>query len=141
MRTDGLLPGKVPEGVIWGTAADLQRVFVVPSAPIGKAGDGSLPVLAAGAVGKGRVKGGCWVGGMWLLSHLGSLSCVTGDAGDIEIPVLRQGPDLSSPTSVWCATRTSDPPSASPGVDYIPTSRKIEFRPGKTEEVRSHFDP
>ncbi|NXS55143.1 FRAS1 protein, partial [Brachypteracias leptosomus] len=55
-------------------------------------------------------------------------------AGTIEIPVLRQGPDLSSPVSVWCATRTSDPPSASPAVDYVPTSRKIEFRPGKTEE-------
>ncbi|KAM7021681.1 LOW QUALITY PROTEIN: extracellular matrix organizing protein FRAS1 [Passerculus sandwichensis] len=55
-------------------------------------------------------------------------------AGRIEIPVLRQGPDLSTPTSVWCATRTSDPPSASPGVDYVPSSRKIEFRPGKTEE-------
>ncbi|KAF4802764.1 hypothetical protein TURU_022239 [Turdus rufiventris] len=55
-------------------------------------------------------------------------------AGHIEIPVLRQGPDLSTPTSVWCATRTSDPPSASPGVDYVPSSRKIEFRPGKTEE-------
>ncbi|OWK55263.1 Extracellular matrix protein FRAS1 [Lonchura striata] len=55
-------------------------------------------------------------------------------AGHIEIPVLRQGPDLSTPVSVWCATRTSDPPSASPGVDYVPSSRKIEFRPGKTEE-------
>ncbi|XP_053831515.1 extracellular matrix organizing protein FRAS1 [Vidua macroura] len=55
-------------------------------------------------------------------------------AGHIEIPVLRQGPDLSTPMSVWCATRTSDPPSASPGVDYVPSSRKIEFRPGKTEE-------
>ncbi|OXB58880.1 hypothetical protein ASZ78_012724 [Callipepla squamata] len=55
-------------------------------------------------------------------------------AGNIEIPVLRHGPDLSTPTSVWCATRTSDPPSASPGVDYVPSSRKIEFRPGKTEE-------
>lgn len=77
---------------------------------------------------------------MWQLSHLGPLSCATGDAGTIEIPVLRQGPDLSTPVSVWCATRTSDPPSASPGVDYIPSSRKIEFRPGKTEEVRSRFD-
>ncbi|KAM6401739.1 extracellular matrix organizing protein FRAS1 isoform 2-T2 [Pluvialis apricaria] len=55
-------------------------------------------------------------------------------AGNIEIPVLRQGPDLSTPVSVWCATRTSDPPSASPGIDYVPSSRKIEFRPGKTEE-------
>ncbi|KFU86504.1 Extracellular matrix protein FRAS1, partial [Chaetura pelagica] len=55
-------------------------------------------------------------------------------AGNVEIPVLRQGPDLSSPISVWCSTRASDPPSASPGVDYVPSSRKIEFRPGKTEE-------
>ncbi|KAM6269950.1 LOW QUALITY PROTEIN: extracellular matrix organizing protein FRAS1 [Porphyrio hochstetteri] len=55
-------------------------------------------------------------------------------AGSIEVPVLRQGPDLSTPVSVWCATRPSDPPSASPGTDYIPSSRKIEFRPGKTEE-------
>uniref|UniRef100_A0A8C4U634 VWFC domain-containing protein n=1 Tax=Falco tinnunculus TaxID=100819 RepID=A0A8C4U634_FALTI len=55
-------------------------------------------------------------------------------AGNIEIPVLRQGPDLSTPVSVWCATRTSDPPSASPGIDYVPSSRKIDFRPGKTEE-------
>ncbi|GAB0189453.1 extracellular matrix organizing protein FRAS1 [Grus japonensis] len=55
-------------------------------------------------------------------------------AGSIEIPVLRRGPDLSTPISVWCATRTSDPPSASPGIDYVPSSRKIEFRPGKTEE-------
>ncbi|KAE8291739.1 Extracellular matrix protein FRAS1 Precursor [Larimichthys crocea] len=56
------------------------------------------------------------------------------DAGTIEIPVLRHGSDLSSVTSVWCATRPSDPPSASPGVDYIPSSKKVEFKPGKTEE-------
>ncbi|XP_041644401.1 extracellular matrix protein FRAS1 [Cheilinus undulatus] len=56
------------------------------------------------------------------------------DAGTIEIPVLRHGSDLSSVTSVWCATRPSDPPSASPGVDYIPSSKKVEFKPGKTQE-------
>ncbi|KAF7205299.1 extracellular matrix organizing protein FRAS1 isoform X2 [Nothobranchius furzeri] len=59
------------------------------------------------------------------------------DAGTIEIPVLRRGSDLSSVTSVWCATRLSDPPSASPGVDYIPSSKKVEFKPGKTEETCS----
>ncbi|KAM7415601.1 hypothetical protein PAMA_017903 [Pampus argenteus] len=59
------------------------------------------------------------------------------DAGTIEIPVLRHGSDLSSMTSVWCATRPSDPPSASPGVDYIPSSKKVEFKPGKTEETCS----
>ncbi|XP_035766601.1 extracellular matrix protein FRAS1 [Neolamprologus brichardi] len=59
------------------------------------------------------------------------------DAGTIEIPVLRHGSDLSSLTSVWCATRPSDPPSASPGVDYIPSSKKVEFKPGKTDETCS----
>ncbi|XP_039614478.1 extracellular matrix protein FRAS1 isoform X1 [Polypterus senegalus] len=59
------------------------------------------------------------------------------DAGVVEIRVIRQGTDLSAATSVWCATRPSDPPSASPGVDYIPSSKKVEFRPGKTEEVCS----
>ncbi|XP_037832589.1 extracellular matrix protein FRAS1 isoform X2 [Kryptolebias marmoratus] len=59
------------------------------------------------------------------------------DAGTIEIPILRHGSDLSSVTSVWCATRPSDPPSASPGVDYIPSSKKVEFKPGRTEETCS----
>ncbi|KAM8885583.1 extracellular matrix organizing protein FRAS1 isoform 1-T2 [Spinachia spinachia] len=59
------------------------------------------------------------------------------DAGTIEIPVLRRGSDLSSLTSVWCATRPSDPPSASPGVDYIPSSKKVEFKPGRTEQTCS----
>ncbi|XP_035245707.1 extracellular matrix protein FRAS1-like isoform X1 [Anguilla anguilla] len=59
------------------------------------------------------------------------------DAGTIEIPVLRQGSDLSSVSSVWCATRPSDPPSATPGVDYIPSSKKVEFKPGMTAETCS----
>uniref|UniRef100_A0A8C7CEK8 Fraser extracellular matrix complex subunit 1 n=1 Tax=Oncorhynchus kisutch TaxID=8019 RepID=A0A8C7CEK8_ONCKI len=59
------------------------------------------------------------------------------DAGTIEIPVMRQGSDLSSVTSVWCATRPSDPPSATPGVDYIPSSRRVEFKAGKTMETCS----
>lgn len=107
-------------------------------------GSGSLcaqgePGGRSSAAGQGR--------GLWNVAALSvcalsvcSLSCARAAAGHIEIPVLRQGPDLSTPTSVWCATRTSDPPSASPGVDYVPSSRKIEFRPGKTEEVRSHLD-
>ncbi|XP_038647741.1 extracellular matrix protein FRAS1 [Scyliorhinus canicula] len=60
---------------------------------------------------------------------------VSEDAGSIEIPVIRHGSDLSTPTSVWCATRPSDPPSATPGIDYIPSSKKIHFAPGKTEET------
>ncbi|XP_023676521.2 extracellular matrix organizing protein FRAS1 isoform X1 [Paramormyrops kingsleyae] len=59
------------------------------------------------------------------------------DAGTIEIPVHRHGSDLSSLVSVWCATRPSKPPSATPGVDYIPSSKKIEFKPGKTVETCS----
>nr|XP_033819322.1 extracellular matrix protein FRAS1 isoform X2 [Geotrypetes seraphini] len=66
---------------------------------------------------------------------LGNATFTVGeDAGTIEIPVIRHGTDLSAPTSVWCATRPSDPPSATPGIDYIPSSKKVEFRPGKTEE-------
>uniref|UniRef100_A0A4W4DQF0 VWFC domain-containing protein n=1 Tax=Electrophorus electricus TaxID=8005 RepID=A0A4W4DQF0_ELEEL len=59
------------------------------------------------------------------------------DAGTIEIPVLRRGSDLSSVTTVWCATRPADHDSATPGVDYIPSSKKVEFKPGKTEETCS----
>ncbi|KAM8864960.1 extracellular matrix organizing protein FRAS1 isoform 2-T3 [Synchiropus picturatus] len=59
------------------------------------------------------------------------------DAGTIEISVLRYGSDLSSSASVWCATRPTDPQSASPGVDYVPSSKKIEFKPGKTLEICS----
>lgn len=70
-------------------------------------------------------------------THALPASCLLDAPGTIEIPVLRHGSDLSSLTSVWCATRPSDPPSASPGVDYIPSSKKVEFKPGKTEEVRA----
>ncbi|XP_034152338.1 extracellular matrix protein FRAS1 isoform X3 [Esox lucius] len=59
------------------------------------------------------------------------------DIGTIEIPVLRQGSDLSSVTSVWCATRPADPPSATPGLDYIPSSKKVEFKAGRTMETCS----
>lgn len=72
-----------------------------------------------------------------LTTHTLPASCLLDAAGTIEIPVLRHGSDLSSLTSVWCATRPSEPPSASPGVDYIPSSKKVEFKPGKTEEVRA----
>ncbi|XP_048099370.1 extracellular matrix protein FRAS1 [Alosa alosa] len=59
------------------------------------------------------------------------------DAGTIEIPVVRHGSDLSSVASVWCATRPADHDSATPGVDYIPSSKKVEFKPGVTEETCS----
>ncbi|XP_060043899.1 extracellular matrix organizing protein FRAS1 isoform X2 [Erinaceus europaeus] len=59
---------------------------------------------------------------------------VSEDAGTVKIPIIRQGTDLSTFTSVWCATRPSDPASATPGVDYVPSSRKVEFGPGVTEQ-------
>ncbi|XP_073898026.1 extracellular matrix organizing protein FRAS1 isoform X2 [Castor canadensis] len=59
---------------------------------------------------------------------------VSEDAGSVRIPVIRRGTDLSTFTSVWCATRPSDPASATPGVDYVPSSRKVEFGPGITEQ-------
>ncbi|KAL2092359.1 hypothetical protein ACEWY4_012157 [Coilia grayii] len=59
------------------------------------------------------------------------------DAGTIEIPVVRHGTDLTSVASVWCATRPADHDSATPGVDYIPSSKKVEFKPGVTEETCS----
>ncbi|XP_012860276.2 extracellular matrix organizing protein FRAS1 [Echinops telfairi] len=59
---------------------------------------------------------------------------VSEDAGTVKIPVIRHGTDLSTFTSVWCATRPSDPASATPGVDYVPSSRKVEFGPGDTEQ-------
>ncbi|XP_012660764.1 extracellular matrix protein FRAS1 [Otolemur garnettii] len=59
---------------------------------------------------------------------------ISEDAGTMKIPVIRHGTDLSTFTSVWCATRPSDPASATPGVDYVPSSRKVEFGPGVTEQ-------
>ncbi|XP_044921660.1 extracellular matrix organizing protein FRAS1 isoform X1 [Mustela putorius furo] len=59
---------------------------------------------------------------------------VSEDAGTVKIPVIRRGTDLSTFASVWCATRPSDPASATPGVDYVPSSRKVEFGPGITEQ-------
>ncbi|XP_054995058.1 extracellular matrix organizing protein FRAS1 [Sorex araneus] len=59
---------------------------------------------------------------------------VSEDAGTVKIPVIRHGTDLSTFTSVWCATRPSDPASATPGVDYVPSSRKVEFGAGVTEQ-------
>ncbi|KAM7157358.1 extracellular matrix organizing protein FRAS1 isoform 1-T1 [Molossus nigricans] len=59
---------------------------------------------------------------------------ISEDAGTVKIPVIRHGTDLSTVTSVWCATRPSDPASATPGVDYVPSSRKVEFGPGVTEQ-------
>ena len=60
------------------------------------------------------------------------------NAARIEVPVVRQGTDLSHTSVVWCATRMSSPPSATPGQDYIPHSKKIVFHDGEIMAV-CHF--
>ncbi|XP_041363241.1 extracellular matrix organizing protein FRAS1-like isoform X2 [Gigantopelta aegis] len=68
-------------------------------------------------------------------------------AGIVEVEILRMGSDLSHSSVVWCATRLSDPPSATPGQDYVPSSSQITFGPGQTTEkcqltiLDDDFDP
>lgn len=57
------------------------------------------------------------------------------DAGDVELEIVRVGSDLSHTSVVWCATRLSEPPSASPGEDYIPSSTQVTFSPGQASQV------
>ena len=59
------------------------------------------------------------------------------DGGVVEVAVVREGSDLSHTTTVWCATRLSFPPSATPGLDYSPSSSQITFTPGQVMQVRS----
>ncbi|KAA8592453.1 hypothetical protein FQN60_017908, partial [Etheostoma spectabile] len=62
--------------------------------------------------------------------------------GDVtSAKVIIDGPNDASTVSLGNATFTfsedADPPSASPGVDYIPSSKKVKFKPGRTEETCS----
>ncbi|XP_066304374.1 extracellular matrix organizing protein FRAS1-like [Branchiostoma lanceolatum] len=59
------------------------------------------------------------------------------DAGTVDVEVVRQGTDLSHSSRVWCATRLSDPASARPGEDYVPSSAQITFGPGQTSQTCS----
>lgn len=69
------------------------------------------------------------------------------DKGVVEVEVLREGSDLSHTSSVWCATRLSHPPSATPGQDYAPSSSQITFSPGQVSQkcqltiLDDDFDP
>ena len=60
---------------------------------------------------------------------------VNEDSGQVEIPVIREGSDLSHSSMVWCASRLSDPASATPGQDYIPHSMQVMFGPGQREQA------
>ena len=55
--------------------------------------------------------------------------------GTIQIEVVREGTDLSHTSVVWCATRMTDPPSAAPGDDYVPSSTQITFGPEQSSQV------
>ncbi|CAK8671603.1 unnamed protein product [Clavelina lepadiformis] len=57
------------------------------------------------------------------------------NAGTVDIPIHRSGPDLSRPTDVWCATKQSDPVSAAAGEDFVATSTKITFRNDETVKL------
>ncbi|XP_035826399.1 extracellular matrix protein FRAS1 [Aplysia californica] len=57
------------------------------------------------------------------------------DSGTIGIEVLREGSDLSHTSVVWCATRLSDLPSATPGEDYVPSSAQITFGPEQNSQM------
>ena len=66
---------------------------------------------------------------------------------NIHIPVQRSGPDLSHTSMVWCSTRLSNPPSATPGSDYVPSSQLVTFAPNEKEKIcqltilDDEFDP
>ncbi|KAK3090989.1 hypothetical protein FSP39_016284, partial [Pinctada imbricata] len=53
------------------------------------------------------------------------------NATTLQVDVIREGSDLSYSSVVWCATRLSNPPSAMPGHDYLPSSSQITFKPGQ----------
>ncbi|KAH3869870.1 hypothetical protein DPMN_033043, partial [Dreissena polymorpha] len=56
------------------------------------------------------------------------------DAGTIEVEILRSGADIMHSSTVWCATRLANPPSASAGQDYVPSASQITFGPGQTSQ-------
>ena len=62
------------------------------------------------------------------------------NAGVVDIEIIREGSDLSHSSMVWCATRLSHPPSATPGQDYIPSSSQLTFGPGQTSQVNNKWD-
>ncbi|XP_067933161.1 extracellular matrix organizing protein FRAS1-like [Watersipora subatra] len=57
------------------------------------------------------------------------------DENMVTVEIVRVGLDFSKPASVWCTTTMlsdDDHSLATPGVDYVPISRKISFAEGQT---------
>ncbi|XP_052791092.1 extracellular matrix organizing protein FRAS1-like isoform X2 [Mya arenaria] len=57
------------------------------------------------------------------------------DAGTVSVELVRDGNDLSHTSTVWCATRLANPPSAAAGHDYIPSTSQITFGPGQRSQT------
>ncbi|XP_033117888.1 extracellular matrix protein FRAS1-like [Anneissia japonica] len=57
------------------------------------------------------------------------------NSGTVQLEVIRRGSDISRISIVWCATRMSEPTSARPGEDYVPSSSQITFQPHQTVET------
>ncbi|XP_038060993.1 extracellular matrix protein FRAS1-like [Patiria miniata] len=57
------------------------------------------------------------------------------NAGTVEIEVMRHGSDLSHTSMVWCSVKPSDPPSATQGLDFVPSTSQLTFGPQQTVEV------
>ncbi|XP_053388167.1 extracellular matrix organizing protein FRAS1-like isoform X2 [Mercenaria mercenaria] len=56
------------------------------------------------------------------------------NSGTVEVEIIREGSDLSHTSTVWCATRLTNPPSAVSGQDYVPSSSQITFGPGQKSQ-------
>ena len=57
------------------------------------------------------------------------------NAGTVEVEVIRSGSDLAHTSMVWCAPKPLTPPSAYPGVDFVPSASQLTFAPQQTVEV------
>ena len=71
-----------------------------------------------------------------LVSFSSRVYQVDEDAGEIHLPIIRRGADLTQPTTLWCGTKMAQPLSATPGQDYVPRSQRIHFAAGQTIQVK-----
>lgn len=66
------------------------------------------------------------------------LNCLVREAsGRYQFEVIREGTDLSEPSSVQCSTDVASPISATPNEDYVHMSERINFGPGQRRGVCS----
>ena len=64
--------------------------------------------------------------------------CLVREAsGRYQFEVIREGADLSQPSSVICSTEAMSPVSATPNEDYVHMSDRVNFAPGQRRAVCS----